>query len=174
MTDALCANLASKQTDENGKMVYTTFDWATMDAAGFVTILGRADDIFNVAGHRLGTREIEEALSAHPAVAECAVVGVQDEVKGQAVFACVVIKADAQPADDDSKRDLVDALKREVDARLGSIARPNAIHFLTALPKTRSGKILRRGIRAIAEGRDPGDLSTLEDAGALDQVRAAV
>ncbi len=172
--DARFVQTYFQERDAAGNMVYTTFDWATMDAAGFVTILGRADDIINVAGHRLGTREIEEALSAHPAVAECAVVGVKDDVKGQAVFACLVIKAGAQPADDDAKRDLVDALKREVDARLGSIARPNTIHFLTALPKTRSGKILRRGIRAIAEGRDPGDLSTLEDASALDQVRAAV
>ena len=172
--DARFVQTYFQETDEKGAMVYTTFDWATMDEAGFVTILGRADDIINVAGHRLGTREIEEALSAHPAVAECAVVGVKDELKGQAVFACVVIKAGEQPESDAARAALVDGLKREVDTRLGSIARPNVIHFLTALPKTRSGKILRRGIRAIAEGRDPGDLSTLEDVGTLDQVRAAV
>ncbi len=162
------------ERDGEGRLVYNTFDWATMDDAGFVTILGRADDIINVAGHRLGTREIEEAMSAHPAVAECAVVGVQDEVKGQAVVACVVIKTDHLPADETARLALVTALQREVDLRVGAIARPREIHILAGLPKTRSGKILRRGIRALAEGRDPGDLSTLEDAGVLAQVRDAV
>ena len=156
------------------RQVYSTFDWGIRDAEGYYFILGRTDDVINVAGHRLGTREIEEAVSAHPNVAEVAVVGVADQLKGQMPIAFAVLK-DVSQADDAAQRA---ALEKEVmntvDRQLGAIARPGRVHFVTTLPKTRSGKLLRRSIQALAEGRDPGDLTTLEDPGALEQIRAAV
>ncbi len=156
------------------RQVYSTFDWGIRDADGYYFILGRTDDVINVAGHRLGTREIEEAVSAHPNVAEVAVVGVADQLKGQMPIAFAVLK-DVSQADDAAQRA---ALEKEVmntvDRQLGAIARPGRVHFVTTLPKTRSGKLLRRSIQALAEGRDPGDLTTLEDPGALEQIRAAV
>jgi propionyl-CoA synthetase len=145
--------------------LYSTFDWATRTEEGRYYIMGRSDDVINVAGHRLGTREIEEAISDHPEVAEAAAVGVKDEYKGQAIHAYVVPKGEASP-------DLESSIKDLVADKVGPIARPQAIHFVEALPKTRSGKLLRRGIQAIAESRDPGDLSTLEDPAALESIRA--
>ena len=154
------------------EMVYTTFDWATRDEDGYYFVLGRTDDVINVAGHRLGTREIEEAVQAHPNVAEVAVVGVADAVKGQVPVAFAVVKDAAKIAGN-----LAEAHAKEimatVDRELGAIARPARVHFVTLLPKTRSGKLLRRSIQAICEGRDPGDLTTIEDPGALEQIRAA-
>ena len=146
------------------KMVYSTFDWGIRDRDGYYFILGRTDDVINVAGHRLGTREIEEAVNMHPNVAECAVVGVADPLKGQMPLAFAVLK-------DPSKPTSADDVMRTVDKQLGAIARPKAVHFVTLLPKTRSGKTLRRSIQALAEGRDPGDLTTIEDPGALEQIR---
>ena len=157
-----------------GQQVYSTFDWGVQDTDGYVTILGRTDDVINVAGHRLGTREIEEAISSHAAVAEVAVVGVSDAVKGQAALAFVVLRdanAAANPADAEK---LAAALAATVDRQLGAIGRPARVHFVPTLPKTRSGKLLRRAIAALAEGRDPGDLPTIEDASALQSIRAAV
>ena len=149
------------------KMVYSTFDWGIRDADGYYFILGRTDDVINVAGHRLGTREIEEAVSMHPNIAECAVVGVADPLKGQMPLAFAVLK-------DASKRTSSEEVMQTVDKQLGAIARPKAVHFVTLLPKTRSGKTLRRSIQALAEGRDPGDLTTIEDPGALEQIRQAL
>jgi propionyl-CoA synthetase len=157
-----------------GQQLYSTFDWGVTDEDGYVSILGRTDDVINVAGHRLGTREIEEALSSHRAVAEVAVVGVADSVKGQVALAFVVLR-DAQALEAEGAREALEGeLCRSVDAHLGAIGRPARVHFLGMLPKTRSGKVLRRAIAALAEGRDPGDLPMIEDAGALVQVKEAL
>jgi len=151
------------------KQVYSTFDWGIRDKDGYYFILGRTDDVINVAGHRLGTREIEEAVSMHPAIAECAVVGVADPLKGQMPLAFAVAKAAVE-----DKKKLEKEVMDTVDRQLGAIARPRAVHFVSLLPKTRSGKTLRRSIQALAEGRDPGDLTTIEDPGALEQIRNAL
>jgi propionyl-CoA synthetase len=157
-----------------GQQVYSTFDWAVRDKDGYFFILGRTDDVINVAGHRLGTREIEESISGHPAIAEVAVVGVADALKGQVAMAFAVPRDAARVA----TRELAQALEAEVlkrvDDTLGAVARPSRVRFVSGLPKTRSGKLLRRTIQALCEGRDPGDLTTLDDPGALAQVRAAV
>jgi propionyl-CoA synthetase len=157
-----------------GQRVYSTFDWATRDDDGYYFVLGRTDDVINVAGHRLGTREIEEAVQAHPGIAEVAVVGVADPVKGQVPMAFAVARDPARTA----TREQAQALAREVldtvDKELGAIARPARVHFVTLLPKTRSGKLLRRSLQALAEGRDPGDLTTIEDPAALQQVKDAL
>jgi propionyl-CoA synthetase len=153
--------------DFKDQLVYSTFDWGVRDADGYYFILGRTDDVINVAGHRLGTREIEEAVSMHPNVAECAVVGVADPLKGQMPLAFAVLK-------DPSRETKAEEVMQTVDKHLGAIARPKAVHFVTLLPKTRSGKTLRRSIQALAEGRDPGDLTTIEDPGALEQIRQAL
>ncbi|MFD1556613.1 propionate--CoA ligase [Paraburkholderia silviterrae] len=157
-----------------GHQVYSTFDWGVQDENGYVTILGRTDDVINVAGHRLGTREIEEAISSHAAVAEVAVVGVNDAVKGQAALAFVVLRDAAAAADPAAADKLAAAIAATVDRQLGAIGRPARVHFVSMLPKTRSGKLLRRAIAALAEGRDPGELPTIEDAAALQQIREAV
>ena len=154
-----------------GRLIYNTFDWGVRDEDGYYFILGRTDDVINVAGHRLGTREIEECISAHAQVAEVAVVGVADSLKGQAALAFAVAR-DATLAEQASARAALESeVMRLVDARLGAVARPSRVIFVTALPKTRSGKLLRRALQAVAEGRDPGDLSTMEDPAALAQVK---
>jgi len=149
-----------------GREVYSTFDWGLRDAAGYTFILGRTDDVINVAGHRLGTREIEECISGHAAVAEVAVVGVADPLKGQVAIAFAVLRdaGQASPA-------LAGEVMKHVDSQLGAVARPARVLFVTVLPKTRSGKLLRRALQAVAEGRDPGDLTTLDDPTALAQVK---
>ncbi len=157
-----------------GRQVYSTFDWATRDADGYYFVLGRTDDVINVAGHRLGTREIEEAVQAHAGIAEVAVVGVHDKLKGQIPVAFAVVRDPARVATPAGIADLRREVMDTVDRELGAIARPGAVHFVTMLPKTRSGKLLRRSIQALAEGRDPGDLTTIEDPGALDQIRGAL
>ncbi|MCU0869903.1 MAG: propionate--CoA ligase [Burkholderiales bacterium] len=156
------------------RQVYASFDWGIRDADGYYQILGRTDDVINTAGHRLGTREIEEAVQAHAAVAEVAVVGVDDALKGQVPIAFAVLKDPSGAAAEADRAALEKHVMATVDRLLGAIARPARVHFVAMLPKTRSGKLLRRSIQAIAEGRDPGDLTTLEDPAALDQVRAAV
>ena len=153
--------------DFKGQLVYSTFDWGIRDKDGYYFILGRTDDVINVAGHRLGTREIEEAVSMHPNIAECAVVGVADPIKGQMPLAFAVLK-------DASRKTSSREIMETVDKQLGAIARPKAVHFVTLLPKTRSGKTLRRSIQALAEGRDPGDLTTIEDPNALEQIKQAL
>ncbi len=152
-----------------GRMIYSTFDWGIRDEDGYFFILGRTDDVINVAGHRLGTREIEECISAHPQVAEVAVVGVADALKGQAALAFAVPRT---ALEGEAERAALQAdVMKLVDARLGAVARPSRVVFVSALPKTRSGKLLRRAMQAVAEGRDPGDLSTMEDPAALAQVQ---
>ena len=151
------------------KQVYSTFDWGIRDKDGYYFILGRTDDVINVAGHRLGTREIEEAVNMHPNIAECAVVGVEDQLKGQMPLAFAVAKTAVE-----DKKKLEKEVMETVDKQLGAIGRPRAVHFVTLLPKTRSGKTLRRSIQALAEGRDPGDLTTIEDPSALEQIRNAL
>jgi propionyl-CoA synthetase len=158
----------------SARQVYSTFDWGIRDADGYYFILGRTDDVINVAGHRLGTREIEEAVSSHPNVAEVAVVGVADQVKGQMPVAFAVAKDASKLLTPEQRAQGEKEVMATVDRLLGAIARPSRVHFVTLLPKTRSGKLLRRSIQALAEGRDPGDLTTLEDPSALEQIRAAV
>jgi propionyl-CoA synthetase len=157
-----------------GRQLYSTFDWATRDADGYYFVLGRTDDVINVAGHRLGTREIEEAVQAHPGVAEVAVVGVADPVKGQVPVAFAVVKDASRTANADAAATLCREVLDTVDRQLGAIGRPAAVHFVAGLPKTRSGKLLRRSIQALAEGRDPGDLTTIEDPAALEGIRKAL
>jgi propionyl-CoA synthetase len=117
-------------------------------------VLGRTDDVINVAGHRLGTREIEEAVQAHAGIAEVAVVGVADPLKGQIPVAFAVVKDPSRVARRKAQRPMRKEVMDTVDRELGAIARPGAVHFVTLLPKTRSGKLLRRSIQALAEGRD--------------------
>ena len=155
-------------------LAYSTFDWGIRDEDGYFFILGRTDDVINVAGHRLGTREIEEAVNMHSNIAECAVVGVADSLKGQIPLAFAVAKDVSRLDSVEGKRELEKEVMETVDRQLGAIARPKAVHFVTLLPKTRSGKTLRRAIQALAEGRDPGDLTTIEDPGALEQIRDAL
>ena len=157
-----------------GKLLYSTFDWGIRDQDGYFFILGRTDDVINVAGHRLGTREIEESISSHPNVAEVAVVGVADQLKGQVAMAFVIAKDASALGEVAARLKLEGDIMKLVDSQLGAVARPSRVHFVTALPKTRSGKLLRRAIQAVAEGRDAGDLTTIEDPAALEQVRAVV
>jgi propionyl-CoA synthetase len=154
-----------------GKMVYSTFDWGIRDKDGYYFILGRTDDVINVAGHRLGTREIEESVSSHPKVAEVAVVGVADSLKGQVAMAFAVLKDTALLGNADALLKLEGEVMKLVDEQLGAVARPSRVRFVSVLPKTRSGKLLRRAIQAVCEGRDPGDLTTMDDPAALQQIR---
>ncbi len=154
-----------------GKLVYITFDWGIRDEDGYFFILGRTDDVINVAGHRLGTREIEESISSHPAVAEVAVVGVADQLKGQVAMAFAVLKDASILTDEAALLKLEGEVMKVVDSSLGAVARPARVRFVQMLPKTRSGKVLRRAVQAVCEGRDPGDLTTMEDPAALQQVK---
>lgn len=157
-----------------GKMVYSTFDWGIRDEDGYYFILGRTDDVINVAGHRLGTREIEESISGHPLVAEVAVVGMADTLKGQVAMAFVVPKTSAVLSDSQAALRLEGEIMKRVDGDLGAVARPSRVHFVSALPKTRSGKMLRRAIQAVCEGRDAGDLTTMDDPAALQQIKLSL
>ncbi len=157
----------------HNKLVYNTFDWGIRDKDGYYFILGRTDDVINVAGHRLGTREIEEAISSHAGVAEVAVVGVADQLKGQVARAFVVARDPARVADAAGCAALEAEIMQTVDSQLGAVARPARVQFVGVLPKTRSGKLLPRAIQAVCEGRDTGDLSTIEDPSALQQLQAA-
>ena len=153
------------------ELLYSSLDWAIRDEDGYTFILGRTDDVINVAGHRLGTREIEEAVSSHPAVAEAAVIGVHDEVKGQVPVVFTTIR---QQGDGHSNAEIAEQMLQAVTRQLGAVARPAKVYVVNALPKTRSGKLLRRSLQALAEDRDPGDLSTLDDPGALEDARRAI
>ncbi|MGB3517759.1 MAG: acetate--CoA ligase [Elainellaceae cyanobacterium] len=152
---------------KDGRYLYFAGDGARRDEDGYFWVMGRVDDVINVAGHRLGTMEIESALVSHPAVAEAAVVGRPDEVKGNEIVAFVTLESDQEPTEE-----LVKALKKHVGQEIGAIARPGDIRFSDALPKTRSGKIMRRLLRSIASGQEvSGDTSTLEDRSVLDKLR---
>ena len=146
--------------------MYFAGDGAKRDEEGYYWLLGRVDDVMNVAGHRISTTEVESALVDHHSVAEAAVVGAKDEVSGQAIFAFVILKADQQASDELGTR-----LRAHVASVIGPIARPKHLMFVPDLPKTRSGKIMRRLLRDIAEGRALGDTTTLADAGVVETIR---
>ncbi len=146
--------------------IYFAGDGARADADGFFWIMGRIDDVINVSGHRLGTMEIESALVSHPRVAEAAVVGVHDDLTGQAIVAFVTLEASAQ-----GSPELARELSAHVTKEIGALARPKELRFTDALPKTRSGKIMRRLLGDLAAGRQTGDTTTLEDAGILDRLK---
>jgi len=145
---------------------YFTGDGAKRSEDGVFTLLGRVDDVLSVAGHRIGTMEVESALVDHPTVAEAAVVGIHDEVKGQAIVAFVTLKEGKQPG-----ANVEDELKQHVVRKIGAIARPQQIFLSADLPKTRSGKIMRRLLRDIAEGRILGDTTTLADPTVVQNLR---
>jgi len=152
------------------QLLYSSLDWAIRDEEGYIWILGRTDDVINVAGHRLGTREIEEAVASHPAVAEAAVIGVYDELKGQVPVVFATLKQDAG----DGAAAIALGMQQRVVEQLGGVAKPARVYVVSALPKTRSGKLLRRSLQALTEQRDPGDLSTLDDPAVLDEIRRAL
>jgi propionyl-CoA synthetase len=141
-------------------LVYSSFDWAIKDDEGYFTILGRTDDVI-----------IEEAIQIHSAIAEVAVVGVEDKLKGQMPLAFAVVKDPATVATPELAKALEKEVMAKVDGSLGAIARPARVHFVTGLPKTRSGKMLRRSLQALAEGRDPGDLTTIDDPSTIENIK---
>jgi acetyl-CoA synthetase len=149
--------------------VYLTGDAARKDEDGYFWVQGREDDVLNIAGHRIGTAEVESALVSHPAVAEAAVVGVPHPIKGEEIQAFVILRG-GQDASDDLKEEL----RRHVDEEIGPIAKPSAIGFVSDLPKTRSGKIMRRVIKARAIGAPVGDISTLRNPEAVEELERAV
>ncbi|HEY9656109.1 MAG TPA: acetyl-coenzyme A synthetase, partial [Crinalium sp.] len=152
---------------KDGQYPYFAGDGARRDEDGYFWVMGRVDDVINVAGHRLGTMEIESALVSHPAVAEAAVVGKPDELKGQEIVAFVTLEGTYSSSDA-----LLKELKQHVVQEIGAIARPGEIRFAEALPKTRSGKIMRRLLRDLASGVEiSGDTSTLEDRSVLEKLR---
>ncbi|MEE8419812.1 MAG: acetate--CoA ligase, partial [Dehalococcoidales bacterium] len=147
---------------------YYTGDFAMRDEDGYFWLLGRADEVLKVAGHRIGTAEIEDAVISHPSVTEVAAVGIPDEIKGETFVLYVTLKEGESPSEE---------LKKEITAHLrnaiGAIATPGAIYFVNSMPKTRSGKIIRRALKAVASGQPPGDLSTLEDEASIEEVKRA-
>ena len=152
---------------KDGKYTYFAGDGARKDENGYFWVMGRVDDVLNVSGHRLGTMEVESALVSHPAVAEAAVVGKPDELKGEEVVAFVTLDGQYEASEE-----LIKELKKHVTEEIGAIARPGEIRFSDALPKTRSGKIMRRLLRNLAAGQEvSGDTSTLEDRSVLDKLR---
>jgi propionyl-CoA synthetase len=153
-------------------LLYSSLDWAIRDEEGYTFILGRTDDVINVAGHRLGTREIEESVSTCPLVAEVAVVGVADELKGQVPVVFATLRQ--VTGESQARIDAADTMRKQVEHSLGAVARPARIYIVNALPKTRSGKLLRRSLLALAQGGDPGDLSTLDEPNALEDVKRAL
>ena len=155
-----------------GPETYFPGDGAKRDADGNFWLLGRVDDVMNVAGHRIGTMEVESALVDHDAVAEAAVVGVSDELKGTAIAAFVILKDKARAAGVRDDKRLQDELRAHVAKKIGAIARPDRLFFTPDLPKTRSGKIMRRLLRDIAEGRVLGDTTTLSDSAVVQHLKA--
>ena len=148
--------------------MWTHGDWASIDADGDWFLHGRSDDTLNVAGKRIGPAEYESALVGDPAVAEACAVGVPHDVKGEVVWCFCVLRAGNEPGEELRAR-----LRARCAEELGKAFAPAEVRFTTALPKTRSAKIVRRAVRATIVGEDPGDLSTLEDPGAIDAVRAS-
>ncbi|BCU71176.1 acetyl-coenzyme A synthetase [Stygiolobus caldivivus] len=149
--------------------VYYPGDYAVKDEDGFFYILGRADEVLKIAGHRIGTREIEDVLISHPAVAESAVIGIPDPVRGEVAVAAVVLKQGYQPSDE-LRKSLIEYVKNT----LGPIVVFSGIYFVTKLPKTRSGKIMRRVVRSVISGQSLGDTSTLEDETSVDELKKIV
>lgn len=152
--------------------VYSSLDWAIQDEGGYTFILGRTDDVINVAGHRLGTREIEESVAECSDVAEAAVIGVPDEIKGQVPVVFATLRG--ATAEQGARTNAANAMRQTVENRLGALARPARVYIVNALPKTRSGKLLRRSLQALVMEKDPGDLSTLDDPNSLEEVRGAL
>jgi acetyl-CoA synthetase len=148
--------------------VWVHGDWASRDPEGYWYLHGRSDDTLKIAGKRLGPAEVESILAGHPAVAESAAIGVPDDVKGEKVWCFVVLRPGYEPDEQ-----LRAALRARVSDALGKPFAPDAVRFVAALPKTRSAKIVRRAVRALAIGEDPGDLSSLENPGALDAIKNA-
>jgi acetyl-CoA synthetase len=147
---------------------YWTGDSAHIDEDGYVWFAGRADEIIKTAGHRIGTIEVETALLKHPAVAEAGVTGRPDELRGETIAAFVVLRQ-GQEATDELRRELLDTCRRE----LGPVAVISDVNVVDILPKTRSGKIMRRVLKAVVLDQDPGDITTIEDEGSVDEARAA-
>ena len=157
---------------ERIKGAYFTGDGARKDSDGYFWLLGRIDDVIKVAGHLLSTMEVESSLVSHPSVAEAAVVGYPHEVKGEALCAFVVLRSGTPPVHPDNNNDLANELKNHVAKQIGPVAKPDKIHFTDSLPKTRSGKIMRRLLRDIASGKQTiGDTTTLEDVSVLEKLR---
>jgi acetyl-CoA synthetase len=140
-------------------------DWARADPDGFWYILGRSDDTLNVAGKRVGPAEVESALTAHPAVSEAAAIGIPDPLKGEGIVCFVVLRPGHEPTDA-----LRESVREAAVARLGRALAPKAVHIVGDLPKTRNAKVMRRVIRAKALGQDPGDVSSLENPQAVEQI----
>ena len=145
---------------------YFAGDGARVDADGYLWLLGRVDDVMNVSGHRISTTEVESALVDHPAVAEAAVVGATDDITGQAIVGYVILVGTAEASDE-----LREEVRQHVAVKLGPTARPKAVFLVPDLPKTRSGKIMRRLLRDVADGRDLGDTTTLADPGVVAEIR---
>ena len=150
---------------------YFAGDGAKKDDDGDLWLLGRVDDVMNVSGHRLSTTEIESALVSHPKVAEAAVVGAADETTGQAVCAFVILRESALADDGSAPDDLVEELRKHVQKEIGAIAKPRQIMIVPELPKTRSGKIMRRLLKDVAEHREVGDVTTLADSTVMDLIK---
>ncbi|HLS49919.1 MAG TPA: acetate--CoA ligase [Actinomycetaceae bacterium] len=154
--------------------VYFAGDGAKKDDDGDLWVLGRVDDVMNVSGHRMSTTEIESALVSHPTVAEAAVVGATDDTTGQAIVAFVILRGDAVEARDGDTAEIVAELRKHVATEIGPIARPRSILVVAELPKTRSGKIMRRLLRDVAENRPVGDVTTLADSTVMDQITSGM
>jgi acetyl-CoA synthetase len=148
---------------------YYTGDFAMRDEDGYYWLLGRADEVLKVAGHRLGTAEIEDAAIAHHAVAEAGVTGKPDEVKGETIVLFITLK-EGLPPSDALKKEIADLLRETI----GPVAVPDEIYFVDSIPKTRSGKIMRRVLKAVASGHDVGDLTTLENEASVEEIRNAL
>jgi len=146
---------------------YYPGDYAIKDSDGYFWLLGRADDILKVAGHRIGTAELESNLVSHDNIAESAVCGIPDEIKGEVIIAFVVLKQNTKKSEDVLRAELIQTIRNGI----GPIATPQQIYFVTKLPKTRSGKIMRRVLKAIASNEKVGDVSTLEDSAAVKDVQ---
>lgn len=147
---------------------YYTGDFAMRDEEGYFWLLGRADEVLKVAGHRIGTAELEDAAVSHPAVVEAAVAGKPDEVKGEVIVLFVILKEGVAPSSD-LRKEIAQHLRRVI----GPVATPEAVYFVESLPKTRSGKIMRRVLKAVASGQSVGDLTTLENEASVEEVKKA-
>ena len=148
--------------------MYYPGDYAIKDSDGYLWLLGRSDDVLKVAGHRIGTAELESSLVSYKDVAESAVCGVPDEIKGESIIAFIVLKDDVSTSNDELRKELTKTVRNSI----GAIAAPSQFYFVSRLPKTRSGKIMRRLLKAIANKEKIGDVSTLEDGAAVDEVKS--
>jgi len=147
---------------------YYSGDYALKDEDGYLWLLGRADDVLKIAGHRIGTAELESCIVSHSHVAESAVCGIPDDIKGEVIIAFVILKEGVIKNYDDLQKELSDKIRKDI----GAIATPKQIYFVSKLPKTRSGKIMRRLLKAIANNEQIGDVSTLEDGTAITEVQS--